>query len=287
MRRFWSDLGGLLVFLAIAFSVCYWVSSSWDWPITKTFEFNSFWFWALIIGLVIAELFSVNNDSWVAGILLIVGCSIVLALASTINVFVWAFHNPTTFLAGIGIYILVGAINSIVEWYIINIKELRLYNKAREDYLNRFELTEIEGVKKGEWLIHLEVYKQQIGHGTTYYPGSFSATSKIRELKEDFNQENKNFNEDPGGYRQPIKEIREDQIDKWVAYVSKRYPPIPQVKDHKDDLIVSVYLWPFTILHRLFFDLVREIGIYIYNKLTYIWELISNAVFKGVKKDFT
>ena len=146
---------------------------------------GTFWFWAILGVLFIAEILyavsdNIKGGTWFVGLLLIV----LFVLSGAIN-FAWIAANPWTLLLYIGIYIAAGLVWSMKEWY--SYVKAKVSRFGQSNYYS--DKTEDEFKEYMELELRLEDYWVTITTWIVYFPFFMLAwvlTDPIKKIAEQF-----------------------------------------------------------------------------------------------------
>jgi len=119
---------------------------------------GGFWFWALIIAFVIAEISYVHHENPLgAGFLIILLGGILLAFSSLKTFFVYCYSNPGQTASVIGIYLVIGVLWSIFKWFRFVKKTTKEFNKVKVKTLEKHGVSSVSALpsckdgKTGSW----------------------------------------------------------------------------------------------------------------------------------------
>lgn len=216
--------------------------------IYELFVTNGFWFWALIAVFTVWIFASVKHESewsWSVPIIL----ALILWLFGNVNVFKYAWENPSTvglFFLG---YVVIGVLYSFVKWAAFVRSVADIYYRMKEAFIRNHSL----GIKidepiqdaKGEWIKYLNDTNNWKKHSTKWveYSPRYNYTNKSPDVL------------------------------------------FPSVTDYKSKIIYWMTFWPFSLLWLILNDAIDRLMDAIFTRLRRGFQSISDKAFGGIIKE--
>lgn len=215
----------------------------------EIFLIGTFWFWALLAIEFIALLAFVEHECPGWAIFSLVGACCLLQFFGDVPMIYYITHNPWIIVAGLGIYVLIGAPWGCLKWW------LHLRN-LREEY------TAI----KREWITLL---KKKVLH---------ESNANLKEIYQEVITSNK--------ITLKARKHWLTYLDDNYGYSCKSRFDKPELRHNKGRIIMWMAYWPFSMLWTIINDPIRKLFRQVYHSLEGLLQRITDSVWKDIDNDF-
>lgn len=278
-HSFWTAifLGGVTVGIGLLFSKIFPVLSV---PETLTFGtifvLGSIGFWALTVSAAIVVLSLIEHERTVSAAFSVIAALLLLQFFGDIKIFGYISAHPWWSLFYAFLYFLVGALYSLIKWFLFAHDEREKTEKLTEEFLKTKGIkgTVVPDDLKYEW--YFFVRRGTPGSSKNYGYEDHPTTKFLRER-------GISGNVIPAGMEGEYKTYAEEFYKSRYERVEK--PTFaPSYKEHKKEIILWIAHWPWSLAWTLIDDPIKRLLKFIYRKLARAYEEIARYAFRDVDK---